>query len=135
MHVESCCLPAVFGTRFGMSRNRYDAILSCLQFGKFSDLELLHNPWLPEQCFIDAFNTNRTKVVSPGTFILLDEIMSSWLGLEADYSLNDIPHKTKIKQKPKGVGVELKALIDYKSSIMMRLELCEGALRQCSKLY
>ena len=135
MHVESCCLPAVFGTRFGMSRNRYDAILSCLRFGKFSDLELLHNPWLPEQCFIDAFNTNRTKVVSPGTFILLDEIMSSWLGLEADYSLNDIPHKTKIKQKPKGVGVELKALIDYKSSIMMRLELCEGALRQCSKLY
>ena len=55
--------------------------------------------------------------------------MSSWLGLEADYSLNGIPHKTKIKRKPKGVGVELKALIDCKSSIMMRLELCEGALR------
>ena len=114
-----------------MSRNRY-AILSCLRFGKFSDLELLHNPWLPVQCFIDAFNTNRTKVVSPGTFILLDEIMSSWLGLEAEYSLNGIPHKTKIKRKPK---VELKALIDCKSSIMMCLELCEGALRQCSKLY
>eukprot|EP00731_Ephydatia_muelleri_P024545 Em0016g816a len=71
MHVESCCLPAAFGTRFGMSRNR-------------------------------------TKVVSPGTFILLDEIMSSWLGLEADYSLNGIPHKTKIKRKPKGVGVRAK---------------------------
>ena len=136
MHVESCCLPAAaFGTRFGMSRNRYDAILSCLRFGIFSDLELLHNPWLPVQCFIDAFNTNGTKVASPGTFILLDEIMSSWLGLEADYSLNGIPHKTKIKRKPKGVGVALKALIDCKSSIMMRLELCEGALRQCSKLY
>ena len=94
-----------------MSRNRY-AILSCLRFGKFSDLELLHNPWLPAQCFIDAFNTNRTKVVSPGTFILLDEIMSSWLDLKADYSLNGIPYKTKIKRKPKGVGVELKVLID-----------------------
>eukprot|EP00731_Ephydatia_muelleri_P031198 Em0022g712a len=27
MHVESCCLPAAFGTRFGMSRNR-----QCIQF-------------------------------------------------------------------------------------------------------
>ena len=125
MHVESCCLPAAFGTRFGMSRNRYDVILSCLQFGKFSDLELLHNPWLPMQCFIDAFNTNRTKVVTPGTFILLDEIRSSWLGLEADYYLNGIQHKTKIKQKAKGVGVVLEARIDYKSLIVMRLELCE----------
>ena len=35
-----------------------------------------------------AINAMRTKVVSPETFILLDEIMSSWLGLEADYSLN-----------------------------------------------
>ena len=37
--------------------------------------------------------------VSSGTFILLDEIMSSWLGLEADYPLNGIPHKTKSKNQ------------------------------------
>eukprot|EP00731_Ephydatia_muelleri_P001846 Em0001g1846a len=143
MHVESCCLPAAFGTRFGMSRNRYDSILSCLRFGKFSDLELLHNPWLPVQCFIDAFNTNQTKIVSPGTFILLDEIMSSWLGLEADYSLNGIPHKTKIKRKPKGVRVELKALIDYSafSSVATAVALKQhgtyfiGIVKTAHKMY
>ena len=131
----SCRLSPAFGVRFGMSRNRNDAILSCLRFGSFSDQELVKNPWLPVQCFIDAFNANRNKIISPGSYLVLDEIMSSWVGLDANFSLHGIPHKTKIKRKPKGVGVKLKALVDCMSSIMIRLELCEGALRQSSKQY
>ena len=40
-----------------------------------------------------------------------------------------------IKGRPKGVGVELKTLIDLDSSIILCLELCRGALRQTSKEY
>ena len=132
---ESCRQAPRFGSRFGMTRKRYDAISSCLAFGEWNTEELAADPWLPIQTVIDAFNTCRETVLSPGTNILLDEIMSSWLGSEAKYSMGGVPHKTKIIRKPKGVGVELKALIDCKSSIMMRLELCEGAKRQALKKY
>ena len=132
---ESCRLSPALGVHFGMSRNRYDAILSCLQFASFSDQELLQNPWLPGQCVIDAFNDNWSKFVSPGSYLVLDEIMSSWVDLNAIFSLHGTPHKMKIKRKPKGVGVEMKVLVDCTSSIMMWLELCEGALRQCCKKY
>ena len=132
---QSCCLPAAFGIRYGMSRNRYDEIQSCLQFGTFSDEQLLENPWLPVQCFIDGFNATRVKYVNPGTYLLIDEIMSPWLGLDADYAMNGVPHRTKIERKPKGIGVELKAVCDCMSSIMMQLEICEGALRQSQKKY
>eukprot|EP00731_Ephydatia_muelleri_P001696 Em0001g1696a len=118
-----------------MSRNRYDEIQSCLQFGTFSDEQLLENPWLPVQCFIDGFNATRVKYVNPGTYLLIDEIMSPWLGLDADYAMNGVPHRTKMERKPKGIGVELKAVCDCMSSIMMQLEICEGALHQSQKKY
>eukprot|EP00731_Ephydatia_muelleri_P006322 Em0003g570a len=113
----------------------HDEIQSCLQFGTFSDEQLLENPWLPVQCFIDGFNATRVKYVNPGTYLLIDEIMSPWLGLDADYAMNGVPHRTKIERKPKGIGVELKAVCDCMSSIMMQLEICEGALRQSQKKY
>lgn len=132
---QSCCLSAVFGIHYGMSRNRYDEIQSCLQSGAFSDEQLLENPWLPVQCFIDGFNATCVKYVNPGTYLLIDEIMSPWLGLDANYAMNGVPHRTKIKRKPKGTGVELKAVCDYMSSIMMQLEIYEGALHQSQKKY
>ncbi|KAL5516632.1 hypothetical protein EMCRGX_G002017 [Ephydatia muelleri] len=133
--IMDSCIKTAFGIRYGMSRNRYDEIQSCLQFGTFSDEQLLENPWLPVQCFIDGFNATRVKYVNPGTYLLIDEIMSPWLGLDADYAMNGVPHRTKIERKPKGNGVELKAVCDCMSSIMMQLEICEGALRQSQKKY
>jgi hypothetical protein len=37
-----------------------------------------------------------------------------------------MPHVTKIKRKPQGVGLEIKDACDVISGIMLRLELCEG---------
>ena len=66
---------------------------------------------------------------------MIDEIMSPWLGLDADYAMNGVPHRTKIKREPKGIAVELKAVCDRLSSILMQLETCEGALRQSQRKY
>jgi hypothetical protein len=56
------------------------------------------------------------EVVVPGPCTTVDELMSQWKGLEAEYKLNGVPHLTKIKSKPKGVGVMFKASADSATS-------------------
>ena len=46
-----------------------------------------------------------------------------------------MPHVTKIQRKPRGVGVEMKALCDGQSNIMLQLEIVEGATRQAGKMF
>lgn len=84
---------------------------------------------------IDAFNENRVKGVIPGRHMVVDELMSSWRGAEAAYSTTGMPHVSKIKRKPEGVGAEIKAAADGSTSIIMRLDIMEGKQRQAMKEY
>ena len=52
--------------------------------------------------------------------------MSSWISRKQDRTADGIPHLTKIIQKPKGVGTEVKCVADGLVGIMLRLEICEG---------
>ncbi len=65
------------------------------------------------------------KVVIPGTYLCVDELMSQWKGLEAEYLLNGCPHVTKVKTKPKGVGMMAKATADAASKVIIFLEVVE----------
>lgn len=65
------------------------------------------------------------KVVIPGPCITVDELMSQWKGLEAEYRLSGVPHLTKVKSKPKGVGVMMKCAADSTTNIILNVELCE----------
>lgn len=56
-----------------------------------------------------------------------------WLGLESTYAAEALPHTTKIKRKPRGVGVELKAICCSHSNIMLRVEIMEGKEAQQRK--
>jgi len=38
------------------------------------------DPWIPIRVFVDDFNDLRKKIFLPGTFIAVDESMSSWKG-------------------------------------------------------
>ena len=38
----------------------------------------------------------------------MDESISAWRGKDGNYCSDGMPHVTKIKRKPKGVGAELK---------------------------
>jgi hypothetical protein len=65
------------------------------------------------------------KVVVPGPCITVDELMSQWKGLEAEYKLNGVPHLTKVKAKPQGTGTMLKAAADSTTNIIIRMEIVE----------
>ena len=67
--------------------------------------------------------------------LIIDESFSAWKGAESKHSVDGMPHVTKIKQKPEGVGLEMKTLIDGDSNIMLRMELMEGSIVQSSKKY
>jgi hypothetical protein len=91
--------------------------------------------WLPIRPFVDAFNKCRREHVKPGEILVVDELMSMWYGLDGKYALEGAPHVTKIQRKPRGVGVEIKAVCDGESNIMLGLEIMEGVLRQHAKEY
>jgi hypothetical protein len=66
------------------------------------------------------------EVFSPGNFLCIDESMSYWLGLEGQYSLEGMAHVTKMKGKPRGVGLMLKSIADGETGLLLRLEIQEG---------
>jgi hypothetical protein len=78
---------------------------------------------------------NRTTSVSPGPGITIDEIMSMWYGIHILFSVNAMPHQTKIKRKPRGVGAEAKAAADGESGVIIQLDFMEGEARQRNKQY
>ena len=98
--------PLTFGSRFGMSRHRFEDILRYLRLDdqSFAPGGATPDSWLFVRRFVDAFNNNMSSVVFPGQKLCVDESMSSWRG-RADYE-GGMPHVTKIARKPKGVGLE-----------------------------
>lgn len=74
-------------------------------------------------------------MINPGEYLTPDECMSSWLGSEALFDVNGMPHLSKIIRKPKGVGCEIKSLADGLAKIMLRLEIQEGKERMATKRF
>ena len=65
-----------------------------------------NDPWFKVRSFVEEFNKIREKVLHVGQHIVVDELMSSWLGVPSQFNVDGIPHQTKIARKPKGVGAE-----------------------------
>jgi hypothetical protein len=127
--------------RFGMSRDRFKTIRKHFCCARDGNRSILHgsevdtDPWGMIRPFIDAFNANRARSVTPGGVLTVDEVMSMWLGLDSEYAVEGLPHLTKIARKPRGVGAEMKAMCDGQSGILMSLELMEGKERESIKKY
>jgi hypothetical protein len=65
----------------------------------------------------------------PGPVIVVDESMGRWRGLSGkvgDVRFGGTPHVTKIKRKPRGVGVEFKNVCCGEKLIMLQLEIQES---------
>jgi len=73
--------------------------------------------------------------MNPGTILVVDESFSAWKGAEFKHRIDGMPHVTKIKQKPEGVGLELKTLVDGDTNIMLKMELMEGSEAESLKKY
>ncbi len=59
--------------------------------------------------------------------------MSPYNGIESMYSVDGMPYKTKLPEKPMGVGNELKIVSDGMTKIMLFMELQEGKKVMSSK--
>ncbi|KAF4044572.1 Transposase IS4 [Phytophthora infestans] len=102
-------IPANFGERFRMSRHAFENIIYTFAF---ADNISSDDPWWSIRPFIDEYNAQRAKCVSPGNILVVDECMSAWKDKEAKYAHDGLPHMTKIARMPKGKGTELKAIAD-----------------------
>jgi len=88
---------------------------------------------MPIRGFIDDFNDRRATLVRPGEFLVVDECMSFWEGLDNIHNDFGLPHSSKQLRKPRSQGCELKSCADAQTGIMMRLEILEGRARQGEK--
>lgn len=65
-------------------------------------------------------------VVTPGHNIVVDECMSYWSGLTAEFNEHGLPHSSKQPMKPANEGSELKAAACAESGMIIQIELLEG---------
>ena len=116
-----------------MTRHRFEAISSGLRLS--DDRANTGDPWYPVRGFVEAFNARRQAVLTPGDMLVVDESMVAWKGIEQKYHHLGVPHKTKIPRKPVSQGVELKAIADGDTGILMGIEIVEGKERQRRKAF
>ena len=109
-----------FGGRFGMSRNRFEIIMSTWSWAPEAEDK---GEWAAIDPLVRAFNRARLAVVCPGTFICVDESMSAWRGKDGNFCSDGMPHVTKIERKPKGVGAEFRDAADADTGVSERNHL------------
>lgn len=117
----------VFNFHVHMSMQRFDEIVSnhCLE-SRHAEVEgdIQHGV----RSFLDAFNAQLARAVTPGQYICIDESMERWLG-----RVNKMPGRRKTPNKPIPVGQEHKDCADAATNIMLRLELSEEKERDALK--
>jgi hypothetical protein len=119
---ESIFMARKFGERFHMSKNRFKCIERNLQFCVNNE----NDKWWPIRRFVGAFNDRMKKCFSPGRVVTVDELMAYWLGKDGKFEDEGLPHVTKMKSKPRGVGLMMKAMADGSTNIICCLEPQEG---------
>lgn len=97
-----------------------------MQLTAYSNTNVIVDAWVPVRGFVEAFNARRMECIVPVRKLCVDELMSSWEGVELKYHAAGMPHINKIARKPKGVGAEVKCVADCDSGVMLKLEVQEG---------
>eukprot|EP00731_Ephydatia_muelleri_P015871 Em0009g295a len=118
---------ADFGSRFKMSRHRFQDIQKVFSFAPpHNGVHTSDDPWQVIRCFIEDFNLTRKRNCIPSCHIVVDECMSSWNGADGEFVAEEMPHKTKVARKPEGVGAEMKSLACGETGILLKLDIMEG---------
>ena len=118
-----------FGSRFGMSRKKFEKIMVALSFGSGQS----EDKWRDVRPLVNLLTTKWTSVIQPGNKLTIDESMFAWYG-KGDYQ-GGMPAIMKIKRKPKGVGCEIKNIADSTTNIMLNFEINEGKDEMAKKPY
>ena len=124
-----------FGSRYGISRQRFEVLLRYLRFCPPEEFESTQDRWAPVRRLVDGFNKRRVETFYPSWSICVDESISAWRGKDGNYCSDGMPHVTKIKRKPKGVGAELKDAACSQTQVIIALEIQEGKEEMATKKY
>jgi hypothetical protein len=66
------------------------------------------------------------ETFSAGSHLTVDESMSMWLGADGKYKTSGMHHVTKMKSKPRGIGLMFKTMCCGISGVMLKLDMCEA---------
>ncbi|POM70815.1 hypothetical protein PHPALM_12696 [Phytophthora palmivora] len=122
---------ANYGKQYGITCRTFQNIQSALRFAPSQ--APTEDPWYAVRPLIGAFNKHRKRYISPGAVLCVDEC--PWQGREEKYTHDGIPHLTKIKRKPEGVGAELKSIADGDTGVLLGLEIMEAVVLHLSQPY
>eukprot|EP00122_Pirum_gemmata_P010877 Pgem_evm1s10068 len=114
--------------RFHMTRHRFETLMKCVSFTTVPSLDVDYevDDWRLVKPLIDDMNEQWAKSIIPGLYLCIDECMCAWKGRDGKYyGVFGLPHVTKIARKPKGVGLELKALACGVCGLLLVLEIQE----------
>jgi hypothetical protein len=89
--------PTKLGKVTRLHRERFDHIWSCWRMSNQPDEQPLDTPWedynwMLVQDFTDQFNDHRKATFTPSTYICVDESITRWYGIGADYINLGHPH-------------------------------------------
>ena len=65
------------------------------------------------------------RVVTPGRYLTVDEFVSPWHGLPAEFLVSGAPRATEVQSRPKGVGVMGKATAGAETKVATFTEVVE----------
>ena len=85
--------------------------------------------------FLSELNAHLRNTIIPGTFLVVDEKISPYEGLEGEYRAEGAPVKVKIQRKPRGVGIEIKCTADGETGCVIFNEIQEGKDRMARKQF
>ena len=101
-----------------MRYQRYNAISANLTFDDVEDASYCFWKVRP---LVTAFNNLRKRFIIAGVVLCVDESFSWWDGADAGIRVEGMPHVTKLKEKPRGIGLMIKNVCE--SETMLTIEL------------
>jgi hypothetical protein len=111
----------------GISRKRFEDLMSNLTLSVFSEEERLADPWISVRPMVHSFNEMRRINVTAGGELCQDESTSRWRGEDGSFTSTGCPHITKIPRKPETLSMEIKDCADGLTKIILHIELMEKA--------
>jgi hypothetical protein len=120
-----------FGKRTKMTRNRFNQIWKCWRMSYQPEERPANMPWedynwMLVEDFTVHFNNHRASTYSPCTYICVDESITRWYGMGADYINIGHPHPLYLDRKPEGGG-EIQSACCSDTGVMIRMRTVKSA--------
>jgi len=121
-----------FGKLTGVSRDRFDALWSCMKYSAESvdpTVSSERRRWSLVDAFVGSVNAHREAHVQPSDLLCTDESMCKWYGQGGSWNDRGLPMYVAIDCKPEN-GCEIQNTACGRSGIMLYVHLVNSAADQ-----